>query len=424
MQERRILVVGSGGREHAIIWKLAQSPDRARLYAAPGNAGTALAAENVPIAAEDKASLVAFATANAIDLVIVGPEVPLAAGLVDDLAQTGIAAFGPTAAAARIEASKAFAKDFMMRNGIPTAAYGTFDSSDEAHRYIDSVDHAVVVKADGLAAGKGVILCDTRQEAHAALTNMLENGAFGEAGSRVVIEQQLVGPEVSLLAFCDGQRGALMPPARDHKRVFERDTGPNTGGMGAYAPVPDLTPQEIADLGEQFIQPVLRGLAAAGTPYIGVLYAGLILTPDGPMALEYNCRFGDPETQVLLPLLGDDLLQVIDRCMAGDVGEVVWHDGAAVTVVAASGGYPGSYEKGLPISGLETLQDVTAFHAGTQLADDGRVLTSGGRVLALTARGRTVVSAADRVYHEMPKVAFEGMHYRSDIGRVLNQSIT
>lgn len=414
-----VMIVGGGGREHAIAWKCKQSPKLGRLVVAPGNAGTAQIAENVPMDADDIDALVLFAQDQAIDLVIVGPEVPLAAGLVDRLADEGIAAFGPRRDAARIESSKAFSKQFMLDQGIPTAAFATFTALESALEYLDSVDYQVVVKADGLAAGKGVLICETVGEAQNAVRTILDDGAFGEAGNNVIIEERLTGPEVSLLAFCDGMSSRLMPTARDYKRALDGDRGLNTGGMGAFSPVSDLNAEQLLTLKRTVIQPVLDGLSRMGSPYVGVLYAGLMLTPQGPRVLEYNCRLGDPETQVILPQMETDLLDVVIGCINGDVPHIDWRRDvrACVTVVAASGGYPQAYEKGKPIYGLDAVEDALVFHAGTRLDESGDVVTDGGRVLAVSALGETVSAARGTAYNDLAQIHFDGITYRSDIAQ-------
>jgi phosphoribosylamine---glycine ligase len=421
MKGLSILVVGSGGREHALAWKLAKSPLAEVVYIAPGNAGTAQCGSNVAIDAEDIAGLLAIARERAIGLTVVGPEGPLAAGIVDAFQAAGLRVFGPAQAAAQLEASKAFAKRFMEETGIPTARAATVSDYVTALSALDGMDRAggVVIKASGLAAGKGVIVCDSREEAEAALHSMLQERAFGAAGDEVLIEERLAGPEVSLLAFCDGRTAVPMVPARDHKRVFDHDEGPNTGGMGAFAPSPDLDEALVAQLMELVILRVVRGMAERGTPYHGVLYAGLMLTADGPRVLEFNCRFGDPETQVVLPLLESDLAAIMLACIDGalDAEMVRFRDGAAATVVMAAPGYPGTYSRGLPVSGLESVPpDILVFHAGTSLAE-GRTVTSGGRVLAVSAWGEDVPAAVARAYDGVTCIHFEGAHYRTDIGR-------
>ena len=424
MNSTRILVAGNGGREHALAWKLAQSPRVARVLVAPGNGGTALAGGkigNVPIAADDIAMLVRLAKDENIELVVVGPEAPLAAGAVDAFRASGTRCFGPSQAAAQLESSKAFAKAFMQRHGIPTARYAVFTDFNAAIDHVHTIDYPIVVKASGLAAGKGVLLPESLSETEAVLHQIMVEQAFGAAGDEVVIEERLAGQEASVLAFSDGRNLAMMPAAQDHKRIFDGDLGPNTGGMGAYAPAPVITAGLLDEVRQTIMQPTLDGMRAEGTPYIGILYAGLMLTADGIKVLEFNCRFGDPETQVILPLLASDLLQVFDACLDGtlDQVDVRWHDGAAATVVAASEGYPGSYPKNREITGLadaEALRDVAVFHAGTKLADDGRVLTNGGRVLAVTATGDDLAGALAQAYNGVEQIRFQGMHYRRDIG--------
>ncbi|MFN2142196.1 MAG: phosphoribosylamine--glycine ligase [Candidatus Promineifilaceae bacterium] len=415
-----ILIVGSGGREHALAWKIAQSPQAGRIFVAPGNAGTAELATNVPIMAGALPELVQFAVDKAIDLVVVGPEAPLAAGLVDRCQEANIAAFGPSQSAARLESSKAFAKSFMIENAIPTADSQTFVELEPALDYLQVVSGPVVVKASGLAAGKGVIVCDDMPEAWGALRDMFVDRAFGAAADEVLVEERLSGPELSLLAFCDGRTAVPMLPARDHKRAYNDDQGPNTGGMGAFAPPEDASDSLVQEIMEQVINPVVQGMLAAGTPYKGVLYAGIMLTADGPRVLEFNCRFGDPETQVILPLLQGDLLQIMLACANGSLEPemVRRRGGACATVVMAAPGYPASYPRGLPISGIENISDpeILVFHAGTA-RQDGRVLTNGGRVLAVSGLGDDLESAVNRAYAGVAQIDFEGAHFRSDIGR-------
>jgi phosphoribosylamine---glycine ligase len=421
-----LLVIGSGGREHTLAWALARSPRVQQIYVAPGNAGTEWPAEperaaavNIPIAAENLSELVEFAQNKHIDLVVVGPEAPLALGLVDHLRTAGIRVFGPTQAAAQLEVSKSFSKAFMQQIGIPTAEYASFDTLDAAQQFVRQLNKPVVIKADGLAAGKGVILCDTPEEADVALHRILVKREFGDAGQRVIVEERLSGPEVSALAFCDGHTVAFMPLARDHKRVFDGDAGPNTGGMGAYAPVPDLPPELIEFIQTEVLQRTVSGMAERGTPYSGVLYAGLMLTPDGPKVLEFNCRFGDPETQVILPLLANDLAEIMLACADGTLNQVSthWRKGACATVVAASPGYPSSYPKGLEIHGLaQEIDETIVFHAGTTCIDE-QIVTAGGRVLSVSGIGDTLATALDRAYDRIGQIHFEGMHYRRDIGR-------
>jgi phosphoribosylamine--glycine ligase len=413
----KILIVGSGGREHALAWKAAQSPRLSQLFVAPGNAGTA--PHNVAIGAEDIPALVAFASEHDIDLTIVGPEVPLALGLADALRATGRSVFGPSQAAAQIEASKAFSKDFMARHNIPTARFATFTDFRAALKHLLSVDYPIVIKASGLAAGKGVILPDCANDAEAALRSIMLTKEFGAAGDEVIIEERLGGPEVSLLAFSDGFTVKPMPPAQDHKRIFDNDQGPNTGGMGAYAPAPILPLALIEEYTQSILQSTTDGLRAEGKPFVGVLYAGLMLTANGPRVLEFNCRFGDPETQAILPLLDSDLLEVVEACVTGRLAEidVQWRSGAAACVVIASEDYPGKYPSGCEIHGLDAAFDqAVVFHAGTKLSE-GKIVTAGGRVLGVTGLGADLREAIGRAYQAASQIDFEGRQYRKDIGR-------
>jgi len=427
----KVLLVGSGGREHALAWKLAQSPRLAKLWVAPGNAGTGQVSalgsraawpevENISIRAEDREALLAFARRQAVDLVVVGPEGPLAAGLADDLRAAGVAVFGPSRAAAQIEASKAFAKAFMARHGIPTARSAAFSDYAAAREYLHRQGRALpVLKASGLASGKGVVLPESLTAAEEALYAMMVSGELGSAGEEVVMEERLSGQEVSLLAFTDGVTVKAMPPAQDYKRLLDDDGGPNTGGMGACAPVPICPPDVADEMLRAVLQPAVDGLRAEGNPFVGVLYAGMMLTADGPRVLEFNCRFGDPETQAILPLLETDLLTIFQACVDGRLDEVDirWKKGAAACVVLASQGYPGKYATGHVINGLETLPEHTvAFHAGTKLSN-GQVVTAGGRVLGITATGETLKDALERAYTAIARVNFAGMHYRRDIGK-------
>jgi len=417
----RVLIVGSGGREHALAWKIAPSPLLGRLFVAPGNAGTAALAENVPLAADDVPGLTAWSVAHAIDFVIVGPEVALAAGLADALRAAGIAVFGPSQAAAEIESSKAFAKDFMRRHGLPTAAYTTYTDFYAAVGHLLGVDFdhgGVVIKASGLAAGKGVIVPDCADDAEAALRDIMLDHAFGAAGDQVVIEERLEGEEVSLLAFSDGVTVRPLLPAQDHKRLGDGDLGPNTGGMGAYAPAPVCPPDLVATLTADILVPAIAGLAAEGRPFVGVLYAGFMLTAAGPKLLEFNCRFGDPETQAILPLLDSDLLEILLACTEGRLAavDVRWKPGAAACVVLAAPGYPGHYPTGLPITGLSSpFAQAAVFHAGTQ-ADGEQVVTAGGRVLGVTGWGADLPAALAHAYQAVDHIHFDGQQYRRDIG--------
>jgi phosphoribosylamine--glycine ligase len=411
-----VLVIGSGGREHALAWKVSQSPRLTKLYIAPGNGGTGACGENVPMDVAEHESILRFCKEKRIELVIVGPEVPLADGLVDSLSDAGIRCFGPKQAAAQIEASKVFAKDFMARHHIPTARYATFTQLDDAIRYLESVDYPVVIKASGLAAGKGVILPETMEEAKSTLEDILIGKTFGDAGSEVVIEERMSGQEVSLMAFTDGATIVPMLPAQDHKRLLDGDEGPNTGGMGAYAPAPIFTADMMIEAMELVLKPAVNGLRDEGTPFVGVLYAGLMLTPDGIRTLEFNCRFGDPETQVVLPLLETDLLDIAEACIDGKLADVHirWKKGAAVCVVLASRGYPEKAESGKTVRFDALPENMVCFHAGTK-ADGDKILTAGGRVFGVTAWAKTLSSAIRQVYSNVDKVSFDGMQYRNDI---------
>ncbi len=416
----KILVVGSGGREHALSWKLAQSEKAEHIYVAPGNGGTAHAKKtsNVPIAGDDIPALLSFAQENKIALTVVGPEMPLVAGLVDAFTEAGLPVFGPTAQAAQLEGSKAFAKTFMIEEGIPTAPATAFSDYATAAAFIKQAEGPFVIKADGLAAGKGVLVCDTPADAHAALKLIMVDKAFGSAGDRVVIETRLSGEETSLLAFSDGRTVLPMLPARDYKRALDGDQGLNTGGMGGYAPSPYLPPANVDEITRRVLQPVVDGMANRGMPYVGILYAGLMLTEQGPRVLEFNCRFGDPETQLLLPLLETDLVNIMQACIGGylDKVEVRWKTASSVGVVLASGGYPNQYTKGYTITGLEDIdsEGIAVFHAGTTSVDN-QVTTSGGRVLAVTAWGPDFADARTRAYAAAAKISFDGCQYRTDI---------
>lgn len=414
-----VLIVGSGGREHAIAWKLMQSPRLSRLWTAPGNAGTAHLGENAPLGVEDVPGLVNFARLKAIDLAVIGPEAALALGLADALQDAGIRAFGPTAAAAQIETSKAFSKAFMHKYGIPTARFASFTQFEEAVEFLEKVEHPVVIKASGLAAGKGVVLPETVEKARAALESIMVERIFGDAGDAVVIEERLTGEEVSLMAFSDGRTVLPMLPAQDHKRIFDNDQGPNTGGMGAYAPAPVCPPEMVQEVTRTILQPAVDGLRSEGMPFKGVLYAGLMLTEHGVKVLEFNCRFGDPETQVVLPLLENDLLDVFDACIDGTLDQLSlrWKQGSAVTVVLASQGYPGKYPTGKVIQGLRAASEhALVFHAGTK-EQNNEAVTSGGRVLNVTTTGPDLERAVEQAYGAIKFVSFEGMQYRRDIAQ-------
>ena len=418
----RVLIIGGGGREHALAWKAAQSPGVEKVYVAPGNAGTAREpkCENVAIGAEDLDGLLRFAQQNKIGLTIVGPEAPLVLGVVDRFKAAGLRCFGPTKDAAQLEGSKAFAKDFLARHRIPTAAYGNFTDVEAAVAYTKKVGAPIVVKADGLAAGKGVVIAQTVDEAARAARDMLAGNAFGEAGHRVVIEEFLEGEEASFIVMADGEYILPLATSQDHKRLLDGDRGPNTGGMGAYSPAPVVTPAAHERIMREVIEPTVRGMKQEGRPYTGFLYAGLMITPDGiPKVLEFNCRFGDPETQPILLRLRSDLIELIEAALDGrlDRAEAEWDPRAALGVVMAAGGYPGSYDKGDAIAGLPARDDpdCKVFHAGTALKDDA-VVTSGGRVLCVTALGATVGAAQKRAYEAVRRIHWNGAQYRSDIG--------
>lgn len=415
----RILVIGSGGREHALVWKLSQSKQVTALYCAPGNPGIAQLARCVDLDIEDNEALAAFAQAEGIDLTVVGPEGPLVAGIVDAFEAKGLRVFGPSAAAARLEGSKQFAKEIMAKYGIPTAAFAVFTDAGEAKDYVRRQGAPIVVKADGLAAGKGVVVAMTEEEALQAIDEMLCQGRFGSAGSRVVLEEFMVGEEASLLAFADGATVVPMVAAQDHKRIFDGDQGPNTGGMGAYAPAPVATPAILAQTMETILKPMVAAMAAEGCPYKGVLYAGLMITDKGPRVVEFNARFGDPETQVVLPLLESDLVEVMVACIEGRLAQtpVAWKQGSTVCVVMAAGGYPGSYRQGDVIEGLAEAASAGAvvFHAGTGASAGGEIVTAGGRVLGVTATGADIAGAVTAAYRGVEQIHFDGVQYRKDI---------
>ena len=422
----KVLIVGGGGREHALAWKIAQSPQVAKLYCAPGNPGIAGVAECLPIPSDDIAALRDAVKAHRVDLTVVGPEAPLAAGIVDEFRKDKLLIFGPHKAAARIEASKAFSKDLMVRLRIPTAEAQAFTALAPALEYLERRDAPIVVKADGLAQGKGVVVAASRAEAREAVRAMLEGKAFGEAGARVVIEEFLDGEELTVMAFTDGKTVVPLAPAQDHKRVGDGDTGPNTGGMGAYAPAPVGTRELLDKVRRTVLEPVVEGLSRAGSPFQGVLYAGLMMVRGEPKVLEFNARMGDPETQVVLPLLKTDVVDVLVAVAEHRLDRltVEWHDRAAVCVVLAASGYPGTPVKGTPITGLEELarqDELVVFHAGTA-AGPGGIVTAGGRVLGVTGIGETLEAARDRAYAGVRRISFDGMHYRSDIAaRALNR---
>lgn len=417
----KVLVIGGGGREHALCWKLAQSPRVHKIYCAPGNAGIGATYENVPIPVDDIEALCLFAEQQKIDLTVVGPEKPLIAGIVDAFEARGLRIFGPSAEPARLEGSKAFAKRLMARAGIPTAPFEVFTDAEAAREYVRTVGTPIVVKADGAVAGKGVVVAQTYDEASAAIGAMLEQKIFGDAGATIVIEGCLTGEEVSVMAFVDGDTVKPMLGVQDHKRAFDGDAGPNTGGMGAYAPVP-VAPRSVIDaVVNTMIRPAAEAIRATGIPYRGVMYAGVMLTPTGPQCLEFNCRFGDPETQVVMPLLTSDLAEILSAVADVELDKVpvTFADRAAMCVVVASGGYPGPYATGKAIKGLDAagkMDAVAVFHAGTKTNDAGETVTDGGRVLGITATGESFDEARARVYAAVQKVSFEGGFYRSDIG--------
>ncbi|MFZ5471261.1 MAG: phosphoribosylamine--glycine ligase [Myxococcota bacterium] len=410
----KVLLLGSGGREHALAWKLTQSPRLTTLLCAPGNVGTERLGQNVPLRVDDAAQVCALVAAHRVDLVVVGPEAPLVAGVADELSRLGVPVFGPVAAAARLEGSKAFAKEVMAAAGVPTASFQVFDDARTAEVHARA-QGACVVKADGLAAGKGVIVARSGEEAAYAVRSLV---GLGAAGKRLVVEELLEGEEVSVIALCDGERYALLSPAQDHKRVGEGDTGPNTGGMGAYAPTPFLSEEELVDVGRSVIAPTLAELARRKTPFKGALYAGLMLTRQGPRVLEFNCRFGDPEAQVLVMQLAEDLLPLLYASATGNLEArpLAVHPGVSVGVVLAAAGYPSSPRLGDPIQGLSDAEAMaTVFHAGTR-REGGQVVTAGGRVLTVCARGGSLEAARQKVYQAGACIRFEGMHYRRDIG--------
>ncbi len=417
-EKRNILVLGTGGREHALVWKIAQSPLLGALYCAPGNGGTAALAETPTLDMADHEAVIAFCRDKAIDLVVIGPEGPLVAGLADDLSAAGIAAFGPGKIAAQLEGSKGYTKDMCAEADIPTAAYGRFDNAAEALAYLDTKSAPIVVKADGLAAGKGVIIAEDMQTARDAVADIF-GGAFGDAGAELVVEEFMTGEEASFFVLCDGKNALPLATAQDHKRVGDGDTGPNTGGMGAYSPASIMTPALIEETMQRIIEPTLATMAKRGAPYRGVLYAGLMLTPEGPKLVEYNARFGDPECQVLMMRLKSDIVPALQAAAGGSVKGLVldWHDDAAMTVVMAANGYPGAYENGTVIGGLDAVDAASmVFHAGTARAEDGTITATSGRVLNVTARGKTVAQAQASAYAGVDAIDWPQGFCRRDIG--------
>jgi phosphoribosylamine--glycine ligase len=414
----KILVVGRGGREHAIVWSLAQCLEAEIIYCAPGNAGIAQIAECIPLEESDFAGLSQFVVEKKIDLTVVGPEDALADGIVDYFEEKGLKIFGPRQNAAIIESSKAFAKDLMKRYNIPTAAYATFEDAEEAWNYVQQRGVPIVIKGDGLAAGKGVVVAHTLEAAEQAIHEMMKDKVFGSAGNRVVIEEFLTGQELSILSFVDGETVKPMVPAQDHKPVYDNDEGPNTGGMGTYSPVPQISQAEVDQAIEKIVRPAAKAMVTEGRPFRGVLYAGLMMTEDGPKVIEFNARFGDPETQVILPRLESDLLEILAATAEGRLSDVDirWSDEAAVCVIAASGGYPGSYAKGLPIQGTDKVIDAVLFHAGTKKENDV-IVTNGGRVLGVMCKGSNIADARTKAYDAIKHIEWEGMHYRTDIAK-------
>ena len=416
----KVLVVGSGGREHALVWKIAQSPGVSKIYCAPGNAGISRQAILVPVRANDLKGLLEFAIKEKIDLTVVGPEDPLTQGIVDLFESKGLSIFGPSRKAAEIEGSKAFAKELMRKYQIPTASYGIFEDPEEAVDYIRKQDPPVVVKADGLAAGKGVIVCKTAEAAIQWVERIMVEKVFGEAGNRVVIEECLTGEEASCIAFTDGKTILPMASSQDHKAIFDEDRGPNTGGMGAYSPAPVVTDQVHEMIVKKILEPMVRGMAEEGRPYKGALYAGVMICEGQPKVLEFNARFGDPETQPVLMRMKGDIIPVLEACIKGNLSRtgIEWDSRGSVCVVMASGGYPGEYERGKFIEGLEEvsrMEDVFVFHAGTAF-EGGRIVTNGGRVLGVTGLGEDIPGAIEKTYRAVRKISWEGVHYRTDIG--------
>ena len=417
----RILVVGSGGREHALVWKIAQSKLVQKIFCAPGNGGIAHLAECIDIKADDVFGLLEFARKEKIDLTVVGPEVALSLGIVDEFVKAGLKIFGPNKKAANLEASKVFSKQLMAKYNVPTAAFKVFDDPEAAKKYIEQIGAPCVVKADGLAAGKGVVVAKTIKEANDAVTSIMQDKIFGDAGKKIVIEECLLGQEASIMVITDSKNVVALASAQDHKRIFDNDEGANTGGMGAYSPASIVTPDILVEVMEKIIYRTIDGLVKEGIGYRGVLYAGIMLTKEGPKALEFNVRFGDPETEVILPRLKSDLVEIMLATTEGElikIKNLFWDPRACVCVVCASGGYPGDYAKDKEIKGLhdaEKLKDIVVFHAGTKKVKD-KILTSGGRVLGVTGLGATIEVAINKTYEAVNKINFEGMHFRRDIG--------
>ena len=417
----KVLVVGGGGREHALVWKIAQSPKASKIYCAPGNAGISEQATLVPIKANDLNGLLEFALKEKIDLTVVGPEEPLTKGIVDLFESKGLFIFGSSKKAAEIEGSKAFAKEMMKKYHLPTASYEIFEDPKEAKKYIRKQGVPIVVKADGLAAGKGVIVCHTVEEAIQSVERIMVEKTFGEAGNRLVVEEYLIGEEASYIAFTDGKAILPMASSQDHKPIFDGDKGPNTGGMGAYSPAPVVTDEVHEKILEKILRPLIQGMGEEGRPYKGVLYAGLMIDEGHPKVLEFNARFGDPETQPVLMRMKGDIVPILEACMNGNLSgcEIEWDSRASLCVVMASGGYPGDYEKGKPIAGLKEvskMEGIFVFHAGTALKD-GQMVTNGGRVLGVAGLGKDIPRAIERTYEAVKKISWGGVHYRTDIGQ-------
>ncbi len=421
INKQKILIIGGGGREHAIGWKIAQSPRAGQIFFAPGNAGTVELGTNVEIKATEITKLIEFAKKEKIDLTLALPDDPLALGIVDEFQKAGLRIWGPTKAAAKLEWSKAFSKDFMKKHNLPTAKFQIFNNFEKAKSYVRRQSMPIVIKASGLALGKGVIICQSFDEAEKALEDMLVKKTLGDSGNEIVVEEFLVGPEISIHAFSDGENYKIFPPAQDHKKIGERDTGLNTGGMGTISPLPFVNQEMLDRIEKEIVAPTLKSMADERTPFKGVLYPGLILTKDGPKILEYNARFGDPETQTYMRLLDTDLLDIMDACIDKKLNEVEikWKNLAACTIVLASGGYPGNYEKGKVVFGIpeaEMQPDIVVFHAGTKVARQD-LATNGGRVLGISATGNTLEEALQKAYKAVEKFFFEGMQYRKDIGK-------
>ena len=420
--KQKILIIGGGGREHAIGWKIKQSERCGELYFAPGNGGTASLGTNVDIKAIDIKALIEFVKKEKIDLTLAIPDDPLALGIVDEFQKEGLRIFGPSKNAAKLEASKAFSKNFMKKHNLPTAKFEVFTDYEPAKKYLEGHSLPVVVKVSGLALGKGVFICENLHDANEAIENILVKKTFGDAGSEIVIEEFMTGPEISTHAFTDGKSYSIFPTSQDHKRIGEDDKGPNTGGMGTIAPLPFVTNELLKNIEDTIITPTLNGMSEDGNEFSGVVYPGLMLTNDGPKILEYNARFGDPETQTYMRLLDTDLLDIIDACVDGtlDKIEIKWKNLSACTIVLASGGYPENYEKGKIISGIveaEQIKDIIVFHAGTKYDEDKNLVTNGGRVLGVTAVGDTLEEALNKAYKAVEEVFFDEMYYRKDIGR-------